>query len=56
MGRGSPSQPCTPEEEERRLLANKYFDAAIAALTQCFDTKYKAALVEMLDKVFNQMK
>ena len=41
---------------ETRLLAKKHCDAAIAALEQFSDSKYKAALVEMCDKVLNMMK
>ena len=42
--------------DETRLLAKKNRDATIAALEQLSDSKYKAALVEMCDKVLNRMK
>jgi len=42
--------------EETRQLARKHCDAAILALEHFADSKYKAALVEMCDKVLNRMK
>jgi len=42
--------------DETRLLAKKHCDAAIAALEDFSDSKYKAALIEMCDKVLNRMK
>ena len=42
--------------DETRLLAKKNRDATIAALEQLSDSKHKAALVEMCDKVLNRMK
>merc|ERR1719315_835187 len=42
--------------DETRNLAKKHCDAAIAALEHFADSKYKAALVDMCDKVLNRMK
>ena len=42
--------------DETRDLAKKHCDAAIAALGHFADSKYKAALVDMCDKVLNRMK
>ena len=45
---------CTRPDYLLRSIVN--CDAAIAALEQFSDSKYKAALVEMCDKVLNRMK
>ena len=42
--------------EETRELAKKHCEAAIAALEHFTDSEYKAALVDMCDKVLNRMK
>merc|ERR1739838_989728 len=42
--------------EETRELAKKHCEAAIAALEHFTDSEYKAALVDICDKVLNRMK